>query len=166
MIRSLSILSLALVGAGCARDDTRYPSLAVRPVEQLGFDEPKAAPVGPVAGDPALDAQLGDLTKQLASITTAFDSDLANAERSALAARDAAVGSEPWLTAQTDLATLDTGRAALTDLITTLDDTARARAAGLTPPYPALVELRAHAVAESNRENQATERVNAMVPKA
>ncbi len=166
MIRLILIFPLALAGAGCARDDTRYPSLAVRPIERVGFEEPAAPPARPVTADTALDAKLAGFAEQLDTIVSGFDSDLERAGRSANRARGAAVGNEPWLTVQADFATLDVDRAALTDLIAALDDVARARAGNLKPPYPALAELRARAVAESEREDRSIAAVNALVPKA
>ncbi|RZM06681.1 MAG: hypothetical protein EOP67_74535, partial [Sphingomonas sp.] len=79
--------------AGCSQDRTVYPSLGARPVEKLGFGEPEVK-VAVATPDPALDADIATLSKQLATITTGFDKDSRVTEAAARAARGGAVGSE------------------------------------------------------------------------
>lgn len=165
MIRPALLAAALLSLAACASDTRTYPSLAPRPIEKLGFAEPVVAPV-PLVADPALDARIAAATATLDKIAAGFAADAARTEASARAARGAAVGSDPWLTAQTQLATLDDWRAQLSSLSTDLDEAATDRAAALQPDYPALATLRDRVQAEADRESATIQRLQASLPAA
>lgn len=146
----------AFLLAGCAVPDAAsYPSLAPRPAEAHGFEEPAAPPPAPVVADPALDARIATAGRARAAAAAAFDRAAAQAERAARAARGAAAGSEPWMTAQTLLAELDSLRSAHADASGQLEDVAAERAQALQPAYPvlerALKEARAADAAQTAR---------------
>ncbi|TCP66952.1 hypothetical protein [Sphingomonas sp. PP-CE-1G-424] len=164
---SLRHVSLALVLAtgACSQDRTSYPSLGARPIEKLGFAEPavKAAVAAP---DPALDAEIATLSGKLDAIATGFARDAAKAETLARTARGAAVGSEPWIAAQTALAGLDDWRAQSSSLVTDMESRATDRAATLQPDYPALATIRNKAQAEADRQGATIARIQASIPSA
>lgn len=150
---SLALLPLA---AGCAAADAgSYPSLAPRPAEARGFEEPPTPAPAPVQPDPALDARIAAAERARTEAATAFDRGASRAEAAARTARGARAGSEAWLTAQTLLAELDSLRAAHADPINTLEELAAARAQALQPAYPALDQAlevaRAAATAQTRR---------------
>ncbi|MCB8835140.1 hypothetical protein LJD42_26690, partial [Escherichia coli] len=74
MNRVVPLALLILTLAGCTRDTRVYPSLSLRPVEQMGFAEPKA-PVVVAKPDPALDAKIGDVRAKLATLSGGFADD-------------------------------------------------------------------------------------------
>ncbi|QXT36383.1 hypothetical protein KV697_03290 [Sphingomonas sanguinis] len=161
------VLLVGLSLAGCARDrdTTPYPSLAVRPVEKQGFAEPAAKPVV-LRPDPTLDAQIADLTRRLTGIEQEFTKAHDQARTDAAKARGAAVGSEAWLTAQTELATLDEIRARTSSLLTEADDRAIQRATALEPDYPTLTGLRERASAAVARQAAQIKAINDSLPAA
>lgn len=158
---ALATLSLA----GCAQDVTSYPSLAPRPIEKLGFAEPAITPAE-AKPDPVLDAKIGEMAASLDRIAKSFAADAARAETAGRAARGAAVGSDPWLEAQTALAQLDDWRAQASSLVTDIDQAASDRAASLAPAYPGLTALRERAQAEADRENATIKRLQDALPAA
>lgn len=164
MIRAALIVAPALLIAGCAGQDRGYPSLAPRATERVGFDEPIARPVPAVKPDPALDARIAELDRQLAAITAGFDRDAAAATRAAATARGKAIGSEAWIAAQTALAQLDDWRAQASSLATDVEAIATERAATLVPPYPAIDALGARAEAEADRQAKAIATIQAGLP--
>ncbi|KQO50504.1 hypothetical protein [Sphingomonas sp. Leaf257] len=161
------ILIIGLTLAGCARDHdtTPYPSLAVRPVEKQGFAEPAAKPVV-LRPDPALDAQVAEMTRRLTAVEQEFTKAHDQARTDAAKARGAAVGSEAWLTAQTELATLDEIRARTSSLLTEIDDRAIQRAAALEPDYPTLTSLRDRASAAVTRQAAQIKAISDSLPAA
>ncbi|MET4897287.1 hypothetical protein RN629_08965 [Sphingomonadaceae bacterium jetA1] len=162
-------LPLLLVGAslltGCAHDTLQYPSLAVRPVEKQGFAEPEVKPVV-AQPDPALDRDVAALSDRLNAVAQEFTKAHGQAQASARRAQGQAVGSDAWLTAQTDLAGLDEIRARSSALLTDIDDRALARAAELKPDYPALNALRDRAAALIARQGQQIGALSASLPAA
>ena len=158
-------VALAAPLAGCSHDATRYPSLAVRPAEKQGFAEPEVTPV-PLKPDPAMDSAIGDLSGRLDAIEAEFAKAHARARTSAGEARGQAVGSEAWLTAQTELATLDEIRARTSAILAEIDDRAIARAAELLPDYPALVALRARTTEVIARQGSQIDTLAASLPTA
>lgn len=163
---ALGLLSVLSLGA-CAkdRDTTPYPSLAVRPVEKQGFAEPVAKPVE-LRPDPALDATIADITGRLRSVEAEFTAAYDRARASAGKARGQAVGSDAWLNAQTELATLDEIRARGSAILTEIDDLAIKRAAALEPDYPALVALRERAMGVTTRQAEQITVLSASLPAA
>ena len=159
------LLLTLLATAGCARDETVYPSLGKRPVEQLGFAEPETTPAVATA-DPALDAKIATLTANLATLTAVFAQDAGKAEAAARAARGKAVGSDAWLDAQSALATLDDHRAQTSALVTDIDQAGADRAQALAAEYPPLTALHDRAQAEADRESETIGRLTAMLPAA
>lgn len=151
MKASLPAIGLALALFACATPETEgYPSLAPRPVEKLGFAEPAAPEAKPVVADPALDTSIAAARAKLASGKTAFDTAADSAAAAARAAKGAAAGSEPWIEAQTRLATLDSLRADTSLVVTELEQLAITRATALEPAYPALETLRGEATAQAD----------------
>lgn len=166
MMRACVLIAGLSLG-GCARDHdtTPYPSLAVRPVEKQGFAEPAAKPVV-LRADPALDAQVAEMTRRLTALEEEFAKAHDQARADAVKARGAAVGSEAWLTAQTELATLDEIRARTSSLLTEIDDRAIQRAAALEPDYPTLTSLRDRASAAVTRQAAQIKAISDSLPAA
>ena len=165
MFRPAALLLVSLPLAGCASDPRPYPSLAPRAAEKQGFGEPAVAAVVVVA-DPALDARIAaqgaDLDRIAAGFTTAAEA----ARRSAGSASRQPVGSEAWLTAQAAVARVDDWRSQATALAADIEGAGSARAAQLQPAYPALDALAARAAAETAREAQVVEQLQASLPGA
>jgi hypothetical protein len=138
-LATVPLIGVALLSlVGCSADMSGYPSLAPRPVEKLGFEEPATPPPAPVAADPALDARLAGIATARATAAREFDAAAERATARASAARGAAAGSERWLEAQTAIAELDSLRSAHADSLNQLEELAAARAQALQPAYPAL----------------------------
>lgn len=159
-----SLFAIAL--AACAGDKGPYPSLAPRPAEKIGFEEPPAPVPEAVRADSALDQKLATTRSDLAAAAGAFEDAAGNAERLTKAARGAAVGSERWIAAQSALAGLDTMRADLTSIVTTLDGYAIDRAAKLESEYPTLQALRAEATRQAEVAAQRIDALTASLPSA
>ncbi|WP_322963615.1 hypothetical protein [Sphingomonas fuzhouensis] len=154
MLRACVLLvGLSLGGCARDRDTTPYPSLAVRPVEKQGFAEPVVKPV-PLRPDPALDAKIADMTTRLGQIEDAFAKAYEEARISTAKARGDKVGSDAWLTAQTQLAGLDDIYSRTSSLLSEIDADAIARANRLEPPYPALTALRERAVKAGTQQQE------------
>jgi hypothetical protein len=165
MIRANLVAALGFALAGCANDGVAYPSLQPREVEKRGFGEPEV-PVAAATPDASLDARLAPLAKQLDAIAQGFAADAAATERSAVAARGQAAGSEAWLTAQTALATLDDWRAQTSALATDVEQIAIERGAALAQDYPALTALADRANAQGARQSETIARLQAMLASA
>lgn len=163
---TLGLLSILSLG-GCAkdRDTTPYPSLAVRAVEKQGFAEPAAKPVV-LRPDPALDTQIADMSGRLSTVEAAFAKAYDQARASTRKAKGQAVGSDAWLDAQTELATLDEIRARSSGILTEIDDLAIKRAAALEPAYPALTALRERATTVTARQAEQIAELSAALPAA
>jgi hypothetical protein len=159
----LALLLLPL--GGCAQDRTRYPSLAPRAVEKLGFAEPEVT-IAEAKADPALDARIATWQDTLDAVAKGFGADAAKAETAAARARGKGVGSDAWLDAQSALAGLDDWRAQTSALLTDIDQAATDRAAALAPTYPTLAALRARVVAEADRQSGTIDRLQATLPAA
>lgn len=166
MTRPSLLIAASLLLAGCATRADDFPSLSPRAAEKIGFAEPVAKPAAPVQPDPVLDARIGALDSQLATIAKGFDADAAIAGRAAGAARGKAVGSEAWITAETALAQLDDWRAQASSLATDAEALATERAASLAPAYPALDALVTRVEAEAGREGTTIEQLQAGLPAA
>jgi hypothetical protein len=163
-LRPLLAPAAALTLGACAGGPVeQYPSLAHRPVEELGFAEPvvEAAVAAP---DPALDGQIAQLETRLQTIAAGFDRDATAAAQAGAAARGRAVGSEAWLSAQSALAELDDWRAQGSALAAEADALAIARARALQPPYPALAEATKTVQAEIERQAGEIARLSALTP--
>ena len=170
MIRRIALIGTALpallTAGGCAMsNDGRYPSLLPRAIEQRDQSEP-IVPVPVAVPDPALDAQLAMTDAAVAKAAGSF-SPLANrAEAAGAAAKGQAVGSDPWLAAQAALADLDAVRADTASIVADLERMAIDRAAGGSPPYPALEAALARAQAMLDAQTQAIARLQAALPQA
>lgn len=169
-LRSAPVLAMAgllavLPLGGCARDrdSTPYPSLAVRPVEKQGFAEPAAKPVV-LRPDPALDMQIAQAGTRLDEVGSVFAEAYGRARDSVAKAKGQAVGSDAWLAAQSDLATLDEIRSRSSAILTEIDDLAIKRAAALEPDYPALNTLRERAAASNTRQSDQIKALTAQLP--
>ena len=165
MTRLAFPLLLASLLAGCAQQRSSYPSLAPRAVEKLGFGEPEATPLVALP-DPALDARIRQAGEAMDRVVAGFDRDAAIATRGAAAAKGQPAGSEAWLTAQTQLATLDDWRAQLSAAVTDVEQLALDRAAELQPAYPALDALQVRAHAEAERVDATIRRIQNSLPAA
>ncbi|MDR6787268.1 hypothetical protein J2Y58_000609 [Sphingomonas sp. BE138] len=159
------LASLSLVAA-CASDPTVYPSLAPRPVEKLGFEEPAPPPAAPAGPDAALDATLAANAQQRTTAARDFDRAAARADTLVRTARGAKVGSDAWIAAQTAIADLDALRSAYGDTIDALDELARTRAAALQPAYPALDQALAAARATARSQTTRIDTLGAALPGA
>lgn len=166
MLRFSPLLLLAPLIAGCATDDTAYPSLAQRPAETIGFDEPATPPPAPIVADPALDARIAAAERTRAAAAEAFTAGATRAEALARAARGAAAGSERWLDAQTALAELDSLRSTHADTIGALEDLATARAQTLQPAYPGLERALEAARAAAGEQTKRIDTIGAMLAPA
>jgi hypothetical protein len=165
-MKTAPLLALLLLPLeGCAQDRTRYPSLAPRAVEKLGFAEPEVT-IAEAKADPALDARIATWQGTLDAVAKGFGADAAKAETAAARARGKGVGSDAWLDAQSALAGLDDWRAQTSALLTDIDQAATDRAAALAPAYPALATLRARVVAEADRQSGTIDRLQATLPAA
>ncbi len=159
------LLVPALAVGACSKDTASYPSLGIRPTESIGFGEPAGKPVV-VQPDPTLDTDIAAFRTQLDRIRTGFAKDAASTQAAARAARGGAVGSEPWLTAQTALAGLDDWRAQTSLLVTDIERRATDRAATLAPAYPALDAVRDAAQAEAEKQGTTITQIQASLPAA
>ncbi|WP_375273120.1 hypothetical protein [Sphingomonas sp.] len=158
--RSLPLCVMLLPLSACAVPEGPYPSLAPRPAEKLGFEEPAPPPPAMAIRDPALDARLAYNARERAAAIKAFDAGAARAERLVSAARGAAAGSDRWLEAQIAIAELDAVRARHRDALGALEDLASARARDLQPAYPALEA----ALVEARRTSEEqTRRIDGLV---
>lgn len=159
MQRLLPALIVATALAGCTRDDVTYPSLALRPVEQLSFDEPEPPAPKPVAPDPELDVEVAAATARLDKAAADFTRQAGEAEAAARRARGVRAGGDAWLDAQTALAQLDILRAEASEVLTGLEELSVARATTLAAPYPALEQVRDRVRDELRREEEAIARI-------
>ena len=153
MRRSFALLPIAAATlAACAAQGGDFPSLAPRPIEKVS-ETPPEHPTPVATPDAGLDGQIASLSGQLADADAAFAPAVDRTRALVDAARNAGIGSGPWLDAQTALAELDGIRAQSTAAMSALDELAIARAAKLAPPYPKLDALddkgSAQAAAES-----------------
>ncbi len=152
-----SLLPIALLPcllSACAADDTRYPSLARRAVEDADFREPPATTPAPPTSDPALDARIAALLDRLKTVAAGFDRDAAAARRLVAVRGAGTTGSEPWLAAQSALAELDDWRAQTGSIAADADDLGSERAAKLLPPYPVLTAAQGKIAAEVARQGK------------
>ena len=159
------LAAMLLATAACSKDTTVYPSLGIRPAESIGFAEPEVKAVV-AKPDPALDTDIARYEGRRVAVAAGFAKASVSAERSARAARGKPVGSEAWLTAQTDLAQLDDWRAQASLLVTDIERRATDRAAKLEPAYPALDAVRERTQADSDRIGEAIGRIQATLPAA
>ena len=135
-MRSFVLLSAAVL-TGCAQSPDRYPSLLPRPIESQSLAEPER-PVPVATPDVALDAKIAEISASMAANARAFAAAAQDAEAKIAVARGLPEGSDPWLDAQTALATLDTFREPALTAQTELEELAIARGQAGQPPYPAL----------------------------
>lgn len=158
-------LSATAISA-CASDTGNYPSLAPRPAEQRGFDEPEPRPTPAAAPDPALDAEAAALEARLNTAAQAFATAAERAQGAVARARGQAAGSDPWIAAQTALGGLDVRRTELSEIAAELERLGVERAATLAPAYPALETLRTRARAELERSQALIAQLGAQVAPA
>lgn len=140
--------------AACTVADQGYPSLLPRPIEGRSDAEP-VRPDPVVTPDPALDKQVAEQRAAGQALTRRFNVAAAEAETRVAVARGLAVGSEPWVRAQTALADLAPIRGEMAAIVSGLEEIAIARASAGEPAYPALdsaiAELGAISEAQGNR---------------
>ncbi len=160
-----ALAAMLLATAACSKDTTVYPSLGIRPAESIGFAEPEVKTVV-AKPDPVLDTDIARYEGRRVAVAAGFAKASVSAERSARAGRGQPVGSETWLTAQTDLAQLDDWRAQASLLVTDIERRATDRAAKLEPAYPALDAVRERTQADSDRIGETIGRIQATLPAA
>ena len=172
MVRPAPLLALSsfvlLAGllAGCSRDIRHgYPSLLPRTIESRSDDEPVVAEA-PQGADPAIDVKIATLDTTLAAIRKALVPVARRAEVAATAARGAAAGSEPWITAQSALAELDDYHAQTLGVVADYEELAALRAAELKPGYPALEASHDAAEAALTEQSVRIARLQAALPGA
>lgn len=147
----LTMLSVAaLTLTGCVAPAQRYPSLLLRPIEaQSAMTALQVDPLTiTVPADPALDAQIATLAGTLSTSADAFGAATARSTNAVRAAKDAAVGSEAWLSAQSALAMLESLRSQSLSALSDLDRLAIDRATASQPVYPGLSTARDRAEAQ------------------
>lgn len=136
----LPALALPLVMlAACTTANGDYPSLLPRPIESRDDAEP-VRPDPVATPDAALDARIAEKRAAAAAAAKGFQAAAITAETRVAIARGMAVGSEPWVAAQSALAELDTARGETVELVTDLEREAMSRAQAGAPAYPALDE--------------------------
>jgi hypothetical protein len=138
------LLLLALLLGGCSAASTG-PSLAPRPVESGGFEEPQRTVTAAAPADSALkgqiDAALGDVRRGQA----AFAELLGRTEAAAGAAGEP--GGESWVAAQQLLSALEAARGPSTSGLAALDTLIANRLAeGKTAGAPEIEAARAEAM--------------------
>ncbi len=114
----------ALLLTGCAtKDDARFPSLAKRPIEDMGLTripdavEPPPAP----AADGALVGRIAELRGQIASGEARFRAELARAQAKVSAAGGAAPASDAWMEAQMAISGVEAARRPSVEGLASLD---------------------------------------------
>ncbi len=140
--------------AACTVSDQGYPSLLPRPIERRGDAEP-VRPDPVATPDAALDRRIAEQRALADAAAKRFQSAALEAETRVALARGLAVGSEPWVRAQTALAELAPIRGDTVMIVSGLEELAAARAAAGEPAYPALdaaiAEIGGAATAQGDR---------------
>ncbi|MCP3729022.1 hypothetical protein M9978_01130 [Sphingomonas sp. MG17] len=153
MRRFLTLAALTSLTA-CTVSDEGYPSLLPRPIESRSDAEP-VRPDPVATPDAALDRRIAEQRALSDAAARRFQSAALEAETRVAVARGLAIGSEPWVRAQTALADLAPIRGETTQIVSSLEETAIARASAGEAPYPALdaaiAELGAIAQAQGDR---------------
>ena len=136
----LPMLATGLIALGGCSDPTRYPSLALRPIETASLAEPATRPVP--AGTPtvAADRRYASLVEQARTGDAAFRRAVDEARPVLTRGRDAPVGSDAWTAAQVGLSRMQAAREPVTRALLSLqaasetpetrDDAGLAAAAG------------------------------------
>lgn len=132
-------------------DGGDYPSLLPRPAEKLSMSEP-VRPEPVAEPDPALDREIAGFEARLTEAVRDFNAVAPEVEASVAVAQGVAVGSDAWLTAQTQLARLDAARGSANSLLADIDRIAIDRGTAGKPEYPTLRTIRERAAAEANRQ--------------
>jgi hypothetical protein len=160
--------ALLLLVTGCAEHSKdHFPSLLPRAVEkQDAIDTEVDAPPPAVTSDPTLDAKAADVRKSVAAMHTTFAGAAARADGLVSAAVGKAVGSDPWIAAQSALAELDTYRADSLALLTDLDQAAITRAATGEQAYPELSAAHDTAQAEFDAESARIRALSGRLPQS
>ncbi|WP_157217200.1 hypothetical protein [Flavisphingomonas formosensis] len=108
-LRSLLLLPSTLLLLGGCTLSSKYPSLAPRPIEQVGFDTPPPPrPVPARETDSALEAQVADLIGEARRGDRLFQDALPSTREAV--SRAGGAGSDPWLDAQQRLTALESLR--------------------------------------------------------
>lgn len=141
------LLVLLLATAACAQDTSRYPSLALRPIETRPEEEPEAAP-RPVAADAALDVQLATMAAAARRNAIDFAAAAAKADSAASAIGARTTGSDAWLAAQGALADLEALHGDLLGVMSDYDRLGTDRGEAGAPAYPSLDTAQAAARVE------------------
>lgn len=110
-------LVFGLVALGGCADTTRYPSLALRPIETMSLAEPAAKPVPAGTASTAADARYAPLVDQARAGDAAFRHALDVAKPALARGRAAAIGSDGWTAAQVGLSRLQAARDPVTQAL-------------------------------------------------
>lgn len=140
--------------AACTAADGGYPSLLPRPIESRSDAEP-ARPDPVATPDAALDRRIAEARALADAAAKRFQSAALEAETRVAVARGLAIGSDPWVRAQSALAELAPIRGETSQIVSDLEEMAITRASAGDPPYPALdaviAEIGAIAKAQDDR---------------
>lgn len=127
---------LALLGTllgGCANSgEGQFPSLAKRPIEDMGLTRiPDAIEPPPAApADGALTGQIAELRGQANQGQARFNAELAATRARVAAARGSAPASDAWMEAQMAISGLEAARRPSVEALASLDQLAVARQNG------------------------------------
>lgn len=122
--------SLAALLGGCAtKADDRFPSLAKRPIEEMGLTRiPDAIEPPPAApADSALNSQIAELRGQASQGQSRFNAELGATRARVSAARGAAPASDAWMEAQMAISGLEAARRPSVEALASLDQLSVAR---------------------------------------
>ena len=145
------LATIAALGlAGCASIADDYPSLAKRDAERLGGTALPVniapSPPTPPAPSPGLGPRIDHLVEMARAAHGRFEARRPAVSNLVAGASGAAVATDPWIAAQTELASLDTARSeamiALAELDQLYADERLAYADGISPAARLLGEAR------------------------
>jgi len=129
-------LPLLLLG-GCTGLSDTAPSLLPRAIESRSDAEPQAEPLVSEP-DPGFEAELARRARRFTDADAAFASVAATGERVIANGSGAAVGSDPWIAAQSTVSELEAARAVSESALADLEQLAIERGTAGKPPTAAL----------------------------
>ncbi len=117
---ALPIVSASLLVLGGCGEPTRYPSLALRPIETMSLAEPvaKPAPAGTASG--VADGRYAPLVEQARAGDAAFRRAFEAARPALARGHDAPIGSDDWTAAQVGLSRMQAAREPVTQALLAL----------------------------------------------
>jgi len=115
------LLAFALLLGGCG-SSAGYPSLAPRPIEGISLAEPSSPAASPAEASPEAVARYAPIIAKARAGDADFRSVLEAERRTALAGKDAEVGSESWIEAQQSYSRIVAVRAPVLAALSQLDE--------------------------------------------